>query len=82
MEPLARIHPVERLVEDQDGRLVDQRRRHLHPLAHPLRVRPDRAVRRRQHVDHVERAFGGAGDVGEPLERGRQPDEFAPGQVR
>jgi hypothetical protein len=44
VQPLARVHAVERLVEDEDGRVVDESARDLDPLPHPLRVAPDRAV--------------------------------------
>ena len=44
VQPLARVHAVERLVEDQDGRIVDERRGDLDPLPHALRVAADRAA--------------------------------------
>ena len=46
LQPLARVHAVERLVEEQDRRVVDQRGGDLDPLPHALRVAADRPVRR------------------------------------
>ncbi len=59
VQPLARVHPVERLVEQQDRRLVDERRGDLRPLAHPLRVGADRAVGGVLEIDRRDRARGG-----------------------
>ena len=54
VEALARIHPVEGLVEDQDGRVVDEGRGHLGALAHPLRVGRERAVGGARQLDRRE----------------------------
>ena len=44
MQPLARVHAVERLVEEQDLRVVDERAGELRALSHALRVRRDRTA--------------------------------------
>ena len=60
VEALARIHPVERLVEEQDRGVVDQGAGDLDPLAHPLGVRADRAVRGVLEADRRDRPAGRA----------------------
>ena len=62
VQPLARVHPVERLVEQQDRRVVDQRRGDLDPLPHALGVGADRPVLRGAQlhvVDGARRRRGG-----------------------
>ena len=68
MQPLARIHPVERLVEQQDRRVVDERRGDLRPLPHALRVGPDRSIGGGLEVDRAHRPSGGGLGSGQPLE--------------
>ena len=76
VQPLARVHPVERLVEEQDRRVVDQRAGELGALAHPLRVGADRAVGRLGQVDRGDRPGRRGGRVGDALESGVEPDEL------
>ena len=80
VEALPRVHAVERLVEQQDLRVVDEGAGDLDPLAHALRVRPDRAPGRRLEIDGRDRAGRGRGGVRQAVERGAHLDELAPGQ--
>ena len=80
MQPLARVHAVERLVEQQDPRLVDERAGQLGPLAHALRVRADRPVRGIGQVDRGDRPGGGAVRIGDALEPRVEPRELATGE--
>ena len=82
MQALARVHPVERFVEEQDRRVVDERSGDLRALAHPLRVRPDRAVGGLGQVDRGDRPVGGGRRIGDALESGVEKRELATGQVR
>src|SRR5579883_1765089 len=50
-----RIETVERLVEDDDARIVRGCLRELHALPHSLAVRRDRTARRRGEADELER---------------------------
>ena len=59
VQPLARVHAVERLVEEQDRRVVDERAGELDPLAHALGVRADRAVGGRHQVHRGDRPRDG-----------------------
>ncbi len=52
-----RIHAGERLVENQQLRLVDDRLRELHALAHALAVGADLLVRRVEQIDAGQRAY-------------------------
>ena len=54
---LARVDAVERLVEQQHGRIVDERRGDLDPLPHALGVGVDPPGGRLDHVDHAEDPF-------------------------
>ena len=82
VQALARVHPVERLVEEQDRRVVDQRRGDLRPLAHALRVGPDRAVLGVAQLDDGDRPVGRGSGVGQRLEPGVEQRELAAGQER
>src|SRR6185436_6894634 len=57
--PHDRVHPAQRLVEDQQLRLVDDRLRQLHALAHALAVGADLAVADVEQVDRIERLARG-----------------------
>jgi len=52
-----RIHPGERLVEDQQFRIVDERLRQLDALPHALAVGADLLVRGVHQIDALNRAF-------------------------
>ena len=80
VQPLARVHAVERLVEEQHRRLVDERRGHLDALAHPLRVRRDGPSLGRLEVDGADRPLRGGVRIGEALEPGVEPDELEAGE--
>ena len=75
VQPLARVHPVERLVEQQHRGVVHDRGRHLDPLLHPLRVRADVAVLRVGHLDGGDRPPRGRLRVGELVQPGVGQDE-------
>ena len=59
-----RVHAVRRLVEDQQLRVVDDRRGELQPLLHAGGVRLDRAVARLVEADVVEHLVGALHGVG------------------
>src|SRR5215471_12704609 len=80
VQPLPRVHAVERLVEEQDRRIVDERRRHLDPLAHALGVGRDPPVLRVGHLHHRDRAPGGGGRVREAVQLGGGADERLAGE--
>ena len=80
VQALARVHAVERLVEQQDLGLVDERAGDLGTLAHALGVGADRPVGRAGQVDRgdrVPRPHAGR----EALEAGVQLDELAAREV-
>ncbi len=81
MQPLARVHAVERLVEEEDPRLVHERGGQLDPLAHPLGIGPDRPVCGVGQLDRADRPFRGRARVGDPLQVGVDPYELATRQV-
>src|SRR5215467_4071573 len=80
VQALPRVHAVERLVEEQDRRIVDERRRHLDPLAHALGVGRDPPVLRAGHLHHRDRAPGGGGRVRQPVQLGGGADERLAGE--
>src|SRR5215470_14444520 len=80
VQPLPRIHAVKRLVQQQDRRIVDQRRRHLDPLAHALGVGGDPPVLRVGHLHDPDRAPGGRLRVGELVQLGGGADERLAGE--
>ena len=82
MQPLAWVEAVERLVEEQDRRVVDQRAGQLGPLAHALGVGADRPVGGVGQVDRRDRPARGRVRIGDALEPGVEPREAEPGQVR
>ena len=77
VQPLARVHAVERLVEQQDRRVVDERAGELGPLAHALGVRADRAVGGVGQVDRGDRPGRGGVRIGDALEPRVEPRELA-----
>ena len=80
MEPLAWVHAVERLVEDEDRRIVDERGRDLDALLHPLRVAADRAPGCVVQVHQADGSLRRAARVVELLELGGGGHELEPGQ--
>ena len=82
MQPLAWVEAVERLIEEQDRRVVDEGAGQLGALAHPLRIRADRPVRGLGQVDRGDRPARGGVGIGQALEPGVEPREAEPGQVR
>ena len=81
VQPLAGVDAVERLVEQEHGRVVHQRRGELRPLAHALGVGADPAPGRLGHLDHLERPLGGGPGVVEAVQLGVGQHELAPGEV-
>ena len=80
VEPLAGVHAVERLVEEEHLRVVDERGRHLDPLPHALGVRLDPAVRRAGHLDELDGPVGGPGRVGQAVQPGGGEHELPAGE--
>jgi hypothetical protein len=80
VQPLPGVHAVERLVEQQDRRLVDERRGDLRPLPHALRIAADRPVGGRLEVDRANRHVGGALGIGQLVQARRHLDELAAGE--
>ena len=80
VQPLARVDAVERLVEQQHRRVVDQRRGELDPLAHALGVGADPAPAG-SVISTIERSLGGGSRVGEPVQLGVGEHELAAGEV-
>ncbi len=78
LHALAGVHAVERLVQEQHGRVVDEGGRHLHALAHALGVGGDLAVLCVLHLDGGERALRGR--VVEAVELGVGDDELTAGE--
>ena len=56
---LHRVGAVQRLVEQQHPRVVDERGGDLDPLPHPLRIAADRPIGRAGHIDQGDAALGG-----------------------
>ena len=82
VQPLARVHAVERLVEEQDPRLVDERAGELRPLAHALGVRADRPVRGVGQVDRRDRPGAAASGSATPWRRALSRANSRPRQER
>jgi hypothetical protein len=80
--PLPRVHPGHWLVQDQQGRLVDDGPGHLGPLALTLGEALEAPVGQRGHVDLGDGPLGGRAGVGHPLELGVQPHVRADGEPR
>ena len=76
VQPLARVHAIERLVEDEHRWVVDERGGDLHALAHPLRVPADRAPGSVAQVDESDRPIRRADRVVERVEPSRGGDEL------
>ena len=70
VQPLPWVHAVERLVEQQHRRVVDDRGRHLDPLLHALGVAADVAVLGVGHLDRRDRPPGCRLRVGELVQPG------------
>ena len=81
VQPLAWVHAVERFVEQQDARVVDERRGELRALAHALGVGPDRSVGGVVELDRGDRPVRGRTGVGDRLELGVEPHELVTGEV-
>ena len=79
-QALARVHAVERLVQDQGRRIMHERGGHLDPLPHPLRVAADRPFGGVAQLDHVDRAIGGRLGIGHPRQARRGDHELAAGE--
>jgi hypothetical protein len=75
VEALARGRALERLVEHDELGLVDERLRHLHPLAHALGVRADRAPLGGVEVHEAQRVRRPLAGPGQSVELRRQGDE-------
>lgn len=78
LHALARVHAVERLVEQEQRRLVDEGGRHLHALAHALGVRGDLPVLGVGHLHGREGLVGRPGP--QPVQFGVGEDELAAGE--
>ena len=82
VQPLARVHAVERLVQQHDLGVVHERRGHLDALPHALGVGRDLPVLRVGHFQQVDRPPRGAIRIGQAVQpRGRR-DELGAGQER
>ncbi len=75
-KPLAGIEPFERLVEDEEIRVVDDRLGQLDPLAHPLRVGDEGAAVAGIQLDGLDGPEGRLARVGEAVQGGGQADEL------
>ena len=75
-EPLAGVEPLERFVEDEEVRVVDDGLSQLHPLAHALGVRRDRAAVPRIELNGFDGLAGRAHGIGEPVQGGGQADKL------
>ena len=82
VQPLTRVHAVERLVEEEDLRLVDERGGDLGPLAHPLGVGLERPVLGVNEVYLLDGPRSGRGGVSHSLQAGIGLDELAAGEER
>jgi hypothetical protein len=80
VHPLPRVHPVERLVEQQHLRLVHQRGRHPGALPHALGEGFDAAVLRVGHLDQGECAGRRGRGVGQLLHLGAGHHELPGGE--
>ena len=68
LPPLGRVEPVQRLVEEQQVRVVRERLRELHPLAHAVREAAHLAPGDITQPNGVERAGGGRIRIGDPVQ--------------
>ena len=82
VQPLPRVHAVERLVEQQNLRVMDQGRSHLDPLAHALGVGGDPAVRGAGHVEQGDGSRCGGVWVGQLVQLRGRDHELLAGQER
>ena len=81
VQSLPRVHAVERLVEQQDRRFVDERGGDLDALTHALRVGADRRCWASSEVDGRDGPRGGGVRVGQPLQPGVEQRRTPAGQV-
>ena len=72
--------PVSGSSRTSTARVVDDRLRHLHALAHPLRVGGQPPAVGRVELDRLERGARGAVGIREAVQHGRERDELACGQ--
>ena len=77
VDALARVEAGQRLVEDEDGGIVDDRLRDLDALPHALRVGRQPARVGRVEIDDLERVRRRAVGLGKAVQRGCQPNELA-----
>ncbi len=77
VDALPRIEAGQRLVEDEDGGIVDDRLRDLDALSHAFRVRRQLARVGRVEIDGLESVGRGAIRLGKAVQRGCQPNELA-----
>src|SRR6266568_8194804 len=82
VQPLPRVHAVERLVEQQYLGIVHQRPGHPDPLPHALGVGGDLPVLRAAHLDDADGPPGGRVGVGQLVQPRAGPDELRPGEER
>lgn len=80
VEPLPRIHAVERLVQQQHLRVVDEGRGDLHALPHALGVRLDAAAGRLRHLHQVEGPAGRVVGGRQAVQPGRRQHELPAGE--
>src|SRR5690606_31176280 len=80
LEPLARVHAVERLVQQQDRRVVHKGGRHLDALLHALGVVPDLAAGGIVHLHQPDRAARGRLRIRQPVQLRHREDELLPGE--
>jgi hypothetical protein len=78
LHALARVHAVERLVQQEQRRVVHEGTRHLHALPHALGVRGDLPVLGVLHLHRGQGALGGLG--AETVQFGVGDDELAAGE--
>ena len=81
VQPLARVEPGERFVEEQHLRVVDDRLRDLDPLAHALRVGRQAPRVGRVELDDFERVHGGAVGVVDLVQHAGEAHELAGGEA-
>ena len=76
-----RVETRGRLVEQEELRSPEQRRRDSEPLAHPVRVAADAVLRTVAQLDQLQHLLDAGGRVGFVVV-GEQPQVLAPGEIR